>query len=402
MDFRQDVIATLHDLQVNNERLEKEIEEYSRDHFLSVVIPVLYTDLKRESASRLIEKLNRCTYLDEIMVALSAKEVKEYRETVRAFSKMDIPTKVVWCNGPSVKEVLMELKNEKLDILRYSGKGKDVWIALGIATIRSHAIALHDADIITYDEHLPAKLLYPLIEPSLDYSFNKGYYARIGNNVLYGRVTRLFVQPLVEALIEKLGYEVGFLSYLRSFRYPLSGEFAIKSDIALDLNLPADWGLEIGILSEVYKRTSLKHICQTDLGTYDHKHQGIGDLTRGLVKMAGDIFKAILRHLTEGVHIDVTQSTLQSLQIIYRRIARDYIRKYFSLARFNDLKYNRHREETTVERFSEVIMTAGKQYIKKPIGNQIPSWLRAMSALPGVRDLLLGAVERDLELYGKI
>jgi glucosyl-3-phosphoglycerate synthase len=118
--------------------------------------------------------------------------------------------------------------------------------------------------------------------------------------------------------------------------------------------------------------------------------------------MAGDIFKAILRHLTEGVHIDVTQSTLQSLQIIYRRIARDYIRKYFSLARFNDLKYNRHREETTVERFSEVIMTAGKQYIKKPIGNQIPSWLRAMSALPGVRDLLLGAVERDLELYGKI
>ncbi|HEB37040.1 MAG TPA: glucosyl-3-phosphoglycerate synthase [Thermoplasmatales archaeon] len=402
MDFKQDVITTLHDLQVDNKRLEREIKEYSEDRPLSVIVPMLYDDLKRESADRIIEKLNHCTYINEIIVALAAKNEKEYRETVRAFSRIDIPHLIVWCNGPSIRDVLMELKNEKLDILKYKGKGRDVWIALGIATIRSHAIALHDADIITYDEYLPAKLLYPLIEPSLDYSFNKGYYARIGNNTLYGRVTRLFVQPLIEALIEKLGYEVGFLSYLRSFRYPLSGEFAIKSDVALDLNLPADWGLEIGILSEVYKSISVKHICQTDLGIYDHKHQGVGDLSRGLVKMSGDIFKAMLRHLTEGVHIDVTPSTLQSLQVIYRRIARDYIKKYFSLARFNGLKYNRHKEETTVEQFSEVIITAGKQYVKRPIGNQIPSWLRAMSAVPGIRDLLLGAVERDLELYGKI
>ncbi|HEC87157.1 MAG TPA: glucosyl-3-phosphoglycerate synthase, partial [Thermoplasmatales archaeon] len=217
MDFKQDVVTTLHDLQVDNKRLEREIKEYSEDRPLSVIVPMLYDDLKRESADRIIEKLNHCTYINEIIVALAAKNEKEYRETVRAFSRIDIPHLILWCNGPSIRDVLMELKNEKLDILKYKGKGRDVWIALGIATIRSHAIALHDADIITYDEYLPAKLLYPLIEPSLDYSFNKGYYARIGNNTLYGRVTRLFVQPLIEALIEKLGYEVGFLSYLRSF-----------------------------------------------------------------------------------------------------------------------------------------------------------------------------------------
>lgn len=402
MDFKQDIVTTLHDLQVDTKKLNKKLTEYSEERPISVIVPMLYDELRRETVHMIIEKMKHCTYLNEIIISLAANTEKEYREAFRSFSKLTVPHLIVWCNGPSIQEVLKELKEEQLDVLRFKGKGRDVWIALGIATIRSQAIALHDADIITYDEYLPAKLLYPLIEPSLDYSFNKGYYARIGNNTLYGRVTRLFLQPLIEALIEKLGYEVGFLSYLRSFRYPLSGEFAIKSDVALDLNLPADWGLEIGILSEVYRSVSVKHICQTDLGLYDHKHQGVGDLSRGLVKMSGDIFKALLRYLTEGVHIDVTPSSLQSLQVVYRRIARDHIKKYFSLARFNGLKYNRHKEETTVERFAEVIVSAGMQYLKKPVGNHIPSWLRAMSAVVGIRDLLLGAAERDKEVYGKM
>jgi len=332
MDFMQGHVTTLHDLQVDKEKLIRKLEEFSSIYPVSIVIP----------------------------------------------------------------------KEEGLDVTRYKGKGKDVWIALGIATIRSHAIAVHDADIITYDEALPAKLLYPLVEPSMDFVFNKGYYARIGANTLYGRVTRLFVQPLLEAFVEKMGERVNFLNYLRSFRYPLSGEFAIKSDVALDLSLPADWGLEIGILAEVYRGVSIKHICQTDLGKYDHKHQSIGDLNRGLVKMSGDIMRTLLRYLTEEAHIDVTPSFLRSIKVIYRRIARDYIKKYFSLARFNDLDYNRHKEETTVEKFAEVIMVAGERYIRKPSGTQIPNWFRAMSALPGIRDMLLASAERDLEVYGKV
>ena len=400
MDFRQDVVTTLHDLNIDKKKLHREMKSYSEDRPVSIIVPMLFDELKRKAAHQIIKKMNDCTYATEIIIALSAKNERNYRETIRSFSELKVPHTVVWCDGPSINEGLKELKAEGLNIPD-KGKGRDVWIALGIATIKAQAVALHDADIITYDESLPAKLLYPLVEPSLDYSFNKGYYARVGNNTLYGRVTRLFVYPLIEALIEKIGYEVGFLSYLRSFRYPLSGEFAIKSDVALDISLPSDWGLEVGILSEVYKGVSVKHICQTDLGKYDHKHQGIGDLSKGLIKMSGDIFKTLLRHLTEGVHVDVTPSFLQSIQVVYRRIARDHIKKYFSLARFNNLKYNRHKEESTVERFSEVIINAGNQYIKRPIGNQIPNWLRAMSAVAGIRDLLLGAAERDMDLYGK-
>ena len=402
MDFMQGPVTTLHDLQVDKEKLIRKLEEFSSIYPVSIVIPILYSDLKRKTMGRMIEKLNRCRYVTDIFIALSAENEKEYREAIRVFSRLDTPHLVIWCNGPSIRKTLLELKEEGLDVTRYKGKGKDVWIALGIATIRSHAIAVHDADIITYDEALPAKLLYPLVEPSMDFVFNKGYYARIGANTLYGRVTRLFVQPLLEAFVEKMGERVNFLNYLRSFRYPLSGEFAIKSDVALDLSLPADWGLEIGILAEVYRGVSIKHICQTDLGKYDHKHQSIGDLNRGLVKMSGDIMRTLLRYLTEEAHIDVTPSFLRSIKVIYRRIARDYIKKYFSLARFNDLDYNRHKEETTVEKFAEVIMVAGERYIRKPSGTQIPNWFRAMSALPGIRDMLLASAERDLEVYGKV
>jgi len=401
MDFSQGVVTTLQDLKVNKKDLLRKVKTYAKERPVSIVVPMLFEELKRKTAHMIIEKMNYCDYASDIIIALAAENEKEYIEALRSFQRLKVPHKVVWCNGPSVGEVLRELKEEGLDVLKYKGKGRDVWIAMGIATIEADAIALHDADIITYDETLPAKLLFPLIEPSLDYTFNKGYYARIGNNMLYGRVTRLFVQPLIEALIERIGYEIEFLNYLRSFRYPLSGEFAIKSDIALDISIPSDWGLEIGILSEVYKRVSVKHVCQTDLGKYDHKHQGIGDLSKGLVKMSGDIFRTLLHHLTEGAYIDVTPSFLRSLQVIYRRIAKDYIKKYFSLARFNGLRYNRHKEETTVERFAEVIIDAGEKFLEKPVENRIPNWLRAMSAVEGIRDLLLEAVERDMETYGK-
>ena len=401
MDFRQEYVTTLHDLQVNKKKLIKKMEEFSSIYPVSIVVPIIYSDLKRKTIRKIIDKLNECKYVTDIFIALAADNEKEYREALRVFSQLKLSHIVIWCNGPSIRKALLELKEEGLDVTRYKGKGKDVWIALGIATIRSHAIAVHDADIITYDESLPAKLLYPLVEPSLDFLFNKGYYARIGANTLYGRVTRLFVQPLLEAFVEKMGERITFLNYLRSFRYPLSGEFAIKSDVALDVGIPADWGLEIGLLAEVYRGVSIKHICQTDLGKYDHKHQHIGDLNRGLVKMSGDILRTLLRYLTEEAHIDVTPSFLRSVKVIYRRIARDYIKKYFSLARFNDLDYNRHKEESTVEKFAEVIMVAGEKYIKKPTGSQIPNWFRAMSAVPGIRDMLLAAAERDVELYGK-
>ena len=306
----------------------------------------------------------------------------------------------MWCNGPKIEKLLNELKNDGLNLLKYRGKGRDVWLAIGIASLRSYAIALHDADIRSYSEMIPAKLVYPLIEPELDFKFNKGFYARINleKNIMYGRVFRLFLHPLLRSLVYEIGSEPDFVRFLRSFRYPISGEFALTSDLARDVDLPGDWGLEIGIMAEMYRNVTHKRICQTDLGFYEHKHQRIGNEEKGLTKMTSDILKTLLRVLIEEDHIQISKEFLISLRVLYQRNAQDCIRKYHADAHFNSLKYDRHSEETMVEKFSQQIMEAGIKYMRKPVGTRIPDWLRTISARKKIREQLLDIVIADNEV----
>ena len=65
-------------------------------------------------------------------------------------------------------------------------------------------IAIHDCDIRTYDRELLARLCFPTAHPNLNYEFAKGYYGRVAER-LYGRVTRLFVTPLLRAMKATIG-----------------------------------------------------------------------------------------------------------------------------------------------------------------------------------------------------
>jgi glucosyl-3-phosphoglycerate synthase len=268
---------------------------------------------------------------------------------------------------------------------------------MGIASIKSYAIALHDADVLGYNKMIPTKLLYPLVEPELDFKFNKGYYARVNlqKRIIYGRVFRLFLHPLLRSFIDLLDAEPNFVRFLRSFRYPISGEFALTSDLARDVDIPGDWGIEIGVMAEMYRNVTQKRICQIDLGFYDHKHQRLGGQEKGLIKMTGDILKTLLRVLIEEDHIEISRESLISLRVLYQRHAQDCIRKYHADAHFNNLSYDRHLEETMVEKFSQQIMDAGIKYMRKPVGTRIPDWLRTISARKKIREQLLELVIAD-------
>ena len=89
---------------------------------------------------------------------------------------------MLWENGPRVTTLLQVLKERGLDLLQFRGKGRAVWLGLGIATLDAAAIALHDADITTYDRTYPLRLLYPLLEREFGIAFSKAYYARIGES----------------------------------------------------------------------------------------------------------------------------------------------------------------------------------------------------------------------------
>jgi len=397
MDIKQDEITTLHDIHFDRKKIMRTVSEAAGERPASVIMPMLYKEIKSDALTNIVKGLNKCDYLTQVVIPLAADNEKEFQEVKRFFRKLETPKLIMWCNGPRVEKLLKSLKSGGLNLLKYRGKGRDVWLAMGIASINSYGIALHDADIVMYDEMIPTKLLYPIVEPELDFKFNKGYYARVNleKGVIYGRVFRLFLHPMLRALVDLMDGETDFVRFLRSFRYPISGEFALTSDLARDVDLPGDWGLEIGIMAEMYKNVARKTVCQTDLGFYEHKHQPIGTETKGLTKMTGDILKTLLRVLIEDGNFEISKEKLISLRVLYVKHARESIRKYHADAHFNNLRYDRHKEETMVEKFSQQIMNAGTSYMRKPVGTRIPDWLRTLSARRKIREQLLEIVIAD-------
>ena len=204
-------------------------------------------------------------------------------------------------------------------------------------------------------------------------------------------------------LAEKSLWALDYLDYLDSYRYPLAGEFSFRRDVMTDLRIPSDWGLEIGVLSEMYRNYSTNRLCQVDIADiYDHKHQDLSadNDDGGLSKMSIDITKAIFRKLATNGTI-FNQETFRTIKATYYRVALDFIETYRNDAEINGLKLDVHTEEQAVELFASNIMKAGNQYLENPMETPfIPSWNRVVSAFPGVMNQLAQAVELDMAQYG--
>ena len=403
-DFQQSgVITTLHRLGTPGvERLERELLSYSRSRPISLVLPCLVSELRGDGLKGIVDILRSVRYLRQIVVSISGSEDRADYEEMRRFwdgvSTVDgEPPILLWNSGPRVEGLFQQLRDEGLDP-GANGKGRGTWIAYGyvLASNVSRVIAVHDCDIRTYSRELLARLCYPTGNPSLHYEFAKGYYARASGR-LYGRVTRLFVTPLLKAMKAVLG-SVPLLDYFDSFRYPLAGECSMTTDQARMNRIPSDWGLEIGMLAEVYRNCSLKRICQVELvENYDHKHQDLSehDATRGLHRMVVDIAASLIRNLASyGVEFDA--GFLHALTAAYVRTAQDAIASYNDDALLNGLAFDRHEEELAVETFTRAMRAAGFDFVRDPLGNPpIPNWNRVASALPDFLDELREAVEAD-------
>lgn len=247
-DFAQPgTITTLHDLgTVSRDHLEGLLAAATRDAPLGLVLPVTASDMRADPFDQIVEQLVGATYVDEIVVTMGvAPDTADYRETKAKIAPLGDRAEVLWTDGPRVQAIYDELIAAGFH-LTVPGKGRSVWTAFGylLANPRLAAFALHDCDIVGYDRKLLARLCLPMVHPSLDFDFCKAYYARVTDR-MHGRVVRLLVAPLLDALRTTLG-EDPFLVYLASFRYPLAGEFAVTSTLARSNRIPSDWGLEVG------------------------------------------------------------------------------------------------------------------------------------------------------------
>ena len=216
-----------------------------------------------------------------------------------------------------------------------------------------------------------------------------------------GRVARLLVFPLITALEKTVG-KSDYLDFMKSFKYPLAGEFSFRRNILPELRISSDWGIEVGVLSEMQRNFSPQNICQVDLAdSYDHKHQdlSIDDQTKGLSRMSIDIIKTFIKKLaTQGNSF--SRETFRSLKATYYRSALDLIDIYRNDAEMNGLKFDSHTEEKTVELFAANIMKAGEAFYLNPMDTPfIPKWSRVKSAINDFLIRLKEAVNEDNKKY---
>ncbi|MEM8807315.1 MAG: glycosyl transferase [Cyanobacteria bacterium P01_G01_bin.38] len=397
--FQHGAIATLHNLTDRPiEDLEADLLKFSKHRRLGLMLPTLFSELESDALKHIVEELQKVPYLSEIVIGLDCADQEQWRYAHHYFSKLPQHHRILWNDGPRLQALDKELAVQNL-APQARGKGRNVWYCLGymMASQRCDAIALHDCDITTYDRSLLARLLYPVANPQFDYRFCKGYYARVSENQLKGRVTRLLVTPLLRALKLTLG-PTEYLDFLDSFRYALSGEFSLVTHIIPGLRIPSDWGLEIGILSEIQRNHAHHRVCQTEiLNIYDHKHKDLSERDResGLSKMSIDITKALFRKLAVHGHV-LTKETFRTLKATYYRTALDLVAAYQNDAIVNALNFDRHAEERAVEVFAECIMDAGEVYMSNPKETPfIHCWERIQSAFPDFLTRFTKAVELD-------
>ncbi|MDD5057339.1 MAG: glycosyl transferase [Sideroxydans sp.] len=398
-DFYQTgVITTLHQLGKSSlERLESELHGFAKTRPIALVLPALYSEFEGPAMPGIIKELGKVNYLNEIVLALDSASESQFQRVRELMSPIPTEVKIIHNKGKRITEVYETLARNGIDV-GVQGKGRSVWMMYGyvLARGRSDVIALHDCDIVTYNRELLARLCYPVANPNLDYVFCKGFYSRVSNK-MNGRVTRLLVTPLVRSLQQLVGPHA-FLAFLDSFRYALSGEFCMTTELARVNRIPWDWGLEVGSLAEVHRNYSPRRVCQVDIATtYEHKHQILSpdDASKGLMKMAVDICKSVFRTLaSEGVVF--SDGLFKSLLVTYLRHAEDTIMKYEADATINGLSFDRHEEAKAVETFTNAIAMAAQAFMESPMGTPlIPNWNRVVAAIPDILDMLKMAVEED-------
>jgi glucosyl-3-phosphoglycerate synthase len=400
--FQTGAVATLHRLgKPDVARLEHELAEFARETPIALVLPCHIRELGTAALRGIARELARVSYLKQIIVGIDgATRPRDWQKARRFFSQLPQKPTLLWNDGPRMKHLFEKLDDAELSAGQ-AGKGRNVWICFGyvLASDKSRMVAVHDCDIITYSRELLARLCYPVAHPSMGFDFCKGYYAR-ATDKLNGRVMRLLVTPLLRALKSILGTHP-FLVYMDTFRYPLAGEVSMDLDLVRRTRIPYDWGLEVGMLAEVFRNSAPRAICQTELcENYDHKHQelSVRDAEKGLNKMAVDVTCSIFRRVaSEGIKLDA--GLFDTLLYAYTRQAEDTLRFYAADAAMNGLRFPRHEEETAVSTFVRSIRLAAKIHMEEPMfWPLIPNWNRVESAMPDFLDDLNKAVALDNHL----
>lgn len=343
MEYVQEQITTLHDLTGSTPE--------APTGQTAVIVPMAEREYAEPAAEHVLSELEAVDPARVIVpICAPPERVEPFCEWLGTF---DLTVEPLWCGGDRVADLLADAGLDGED-----GKGRDVWLALGLALdTDAEYVVVHDADTLSYTRSYVPRLLFPLTR---DFDFSKGYYARVENDRLYGRLFRLFYVPLVRTLAATS--DAPILDYLTAFRYGLAGEFAATRHLAAGLRVQRSWGLEVGILGDAYHNAGFVGTAQVDLGTYEHDHRTV-DGPKGLLNMSKTVGAALLRTVEDGGVVP----DYNTLAERYHKTAGDLIRCYDADAAFNGLEHDPSTEREQVTAYAEAIQPPGED-------TRLPAW----------------------------
>ncbi len=177
-----------------------------------------------------------------------------------------------------------------------SGKGSALYKSLSV--VQGDIVVCIDADIRNFDERFVYGLIAPLLYNE-NLAFVKSYYTRpmIVDDITLdnygGRVTEILVRPVLSA----------FYPELARFYQPLSGEYSFRKEIISHLPFYSGYGVEIGLILDMYKQFGLSAIAQVDMDCRCHRNRPVVDLG----KMAFGILQVLLKKLEEDGKISFSE-----------------------------------------------------------------------------------------------
>jgi glycosyltransferase involved in cell wall biosynthesis/nucleotide-binding universal stress UspA family protein len=188
-----------------------------------------------------------------------------------------------------------------------NGKGEALWKSLLVT--RGDILAWIDTDIV----NIHPRFVYGIIGPLLldkNIQFVKGFYRRplrVNGKVQAGgggRVTELTARPLINLFYPELSGVI----------QPLSGEYAGRRASLEKAIFFSGYGVETGLLIDMFENYGLRAIAQVDLLERIHHNQEL----EALGKMSFTIIQAVLRKLESRYERAIIEDVNKTMKLIRR------------------------------------------------------------------------------------
>lgn len=188
-----------------------------------------------------------------------------------------------------------------------SGKGEALWKSLLVT--KGDIIAWIDTDIINIHPRFVYGILGPLLL-NRNIKLVKGFYRRplkVGDKMQAGgggRVTELAARPLLNLFYPELSGVV----------QPLSGEYGGRREALEKATFFSGYGVEIGLLIDIFEQFGLRAIGQVDLLERIHRNQAL----EALSKMSFAIIQTVLRKLEPRYERAIIEDVNKTMKLIRR------------------------------------------------------------------------------------